>query len=236
MKRIMVTMSAAAVALSLVVMAGQPAAKPNPYGLSHPEALAAMKRYDQAEAKAQSDYAKALATAREQRLVTLKALQVRTGQAGNTVESARLGAAILALTAEPKPTTLPSVPDGPDPGPALKLTTALGGSRWERAGRGYLVDFHKDHAITTTQQTSGTWAAVSGETIRISLSPDYCGGVLLKVSEDGKRMVDDRGEIDLTFKRKLQAQDSWEFSRDQKRRFITPLPQLHRHLRRAWRR
>ncbi len=188
--------------LSFAVLAGQPAAKPIPYGLSHPEALAAMKRYDQAEAKAQSDYAKAIATAREQRLLTLKALQARTVQAGNTIESARLGAAILALTAEPKPATLPAFPDRPDPGPALKLTIALGGSRWERAGRGYLVDFHEDHAITTTQQTSGTWAAVSGETIRISLSPDYCGGVLLKVSEDGKRMVDDRGEIDLVFKRK----------------------------------
>ncbi|MCL2647938.1 MAG: hypothetical protein FWD61_13145, partial [Phycisphaerales bacterium] len=81
---------------SLIAL-GQVAAKPTP---KSPDAVAAVKAYEAAEAKAKADYEKAVATARAAAIKSLTAAMEKATKAGNLDEAVAIREKIAALKAE----------------------------------------------------------------------------------------------------------------------------------------
>src|SRR5204863_1311523 len=98
-KTTILLMIAVIAVLTAALLAEQPAAKAAAYGLSNPDALAAVKRFDVAEQTASRAYAAAMTQAREKLVAELQKVQDRVTKSGNLEEALKVREAINQIKA-----------------------------------------------------------------------------------------------------------------------------------------
>ena len=172
--------------------------------VSDAAAQAAVRERDAAEAKARAAYDKSGAAANAD---LVKKLEVRLDA---LAKASRLDDAVavrdLITVTKTKPgagagagAAAATAPDKPDTAEAL--AKAMVGTQWKKANGTFTVTFAADMGATSTHhRETGTWAAVDGQTIRLSISMNTCGGALLRISPDGKSFTSLKtNEVDFVY-------------------------------------
>jgi hypothetical protein len=190
--------------------ASSPPAKPPQGTLSQPEAVAAVKRFDQAEQQAGRQFTQALDQARAKLVKDLTAVQDKLTKAGNLEEALRVRDAIAAAKDPSRATAKPGASGGGGAGAdnvmaadAIQLGKALAGSRWRKVAgphKGFSITFKPDMSLTTDHHSmSGTWAPVAKDRVRISIQSSSCTSELLAVGPDGRVMLNADGQPDFEY-------------------------------------
>lgn len=194
------------VATAVICAAQQPETKPATpyYGVKSPDAVAAFKGFETNERLARTEYFRNTDAARAKLIATLTASMDKATKAGNLDEAVKLRDAIADLKGGNAP---PRAETKTNNGTHTveQLVKALAGTKWAKVldtPGGFTITLNEDMSVTSSHhQMKGTWAVVNGNTLRMSVSMNGCGGDSLTISPDGTQLIrTETGKPD--FKRK----------------------------------
>jgi hypothetical protein len=174
----------------------QPAA---PYlGLRTPEAIQAVKQFAMADQQAKKTYQRASDQARAVLIGKLEQLKEKVTKGGNLDEAVRIRDALSALRqgSTPDSTAVKSLN-------SQQLAQALANTKWKKVAGGFVITFHEDMSVTSSHHNAiGTWAAVTGDVVRISVSMNDCHSDVLKLTPDRHTFLNSSGSADFVYEAK----------------------------------
>lgn len=182
----------------------QPQTRPARYGIKSHDALASIKTFEAAESTARLDYFRVVDDARGRLIAALNASLDKSTKAGSLDEAVRIRDAIADLKTGGAPAAETESQPATTAGGRTtdQLVKALVGTKWVKEQSGFTVTFNADMSVTSSHHPmKGTWAAINGNTIRLSVSMNACSGSALTVSADGRQLQVD-GKADFKLKEK----------------------------------